>query len=337
MTLIKKPSELDTPTTIKMLVYGQPGLGKSTLALSAPSPLLLDFDGGVHRVNPMHQTDTVQIRSWQDCLDVLNENLSAYKTLVIDTAGKMLDYMALYLISKNPKLGKSNGALTLQGYGERKSEFVGFLKRISIMGKHIVFVAHDREERNGDDKIIRPEIGGSSAGDLIKELDLVGYMEAIGRKRTISFDPCEKYYGKNSCNLDGVMDVPELKDSRNEFLIRVIEKYNSALESKRQTVIDYQDLMLLVEENLTGVTDATSANQFIDWVGGINHVWDSKLQAAMMLKQKATFIGLKLNTMTKKYEGEAPKPSAKKAPAPEPVAVTSDDPNDLFPDNDGTI
>ena len=68
------------------------------------------------------------------------------------------------------------------------------------MGKSVIFVAHEREEKNGEDKQIRPEIGGSSAGDLIKELDLVGYMEAIGKDRTISFDPCEKFYGKNTCN-----------------------------------------------------------------------------------------------------------------------------------------
>ena len=49
------------------------------------------------------------------------------------------------------------------------------------MGKSVIFVAHEREEKNGEEKQIRPEIGGSSAGDLIKELDLVGYMELSER------------------------------------------------------------------------------------------------------------------------------------------------------------
>ena len=47
MSLFKKPSELEFVTTIMMLVYGQPGIGKSTMALSAPNPVLFDFDGGV--------------------------------------------------------------------------------------------------------------------------------------------------------------------------------------------------------------------------------------------------------------------------------------------------
>lgn len=84
--LIKKPFELKVQTSIKTLLYGQPGIGKTTLALSAPSPLLVDFDNGVHRVDPMHQSDTVQVESWQSMLDLLNnEDLASYKTLIIDT------------------------------------------------------------------------------------------------------------------------------------------------------------------------------------------------------------------------------------------------------------
>lgn len=51
MGLIKKPNELTVKNALSALIYGQPGMGKTTLALSSPQPLLLDFDGGVHRVN----------------------------------------------------------------------------------------------------------------------------------------------------------------------------------------------------------------------------------------------------------------------------------------------
>ena len=63
MSLIKKPSELAIPSTVKMMIYGQAGMGKSTLALSAPKPLLLDFDNGVKRINMsnLEGVDIVQI------------------------------------------------------------------------------------------------------------------------------------------------------------------------------------------------------------------------------------------------------------------------------------
>lgn len=66
MSLIKKSNELVIPTTVKMMIYGQAGMGKSTVALSAPKPLLLDFDNGVKRMNMAHleNIDTVQVTSW---------------------------------------------------------------------------------------------------------------------------------------------------------------------------------------------------------------------------------------------------------------------------------
>lgn len=50
------------------MIYGQAGMGKSTVALSAPKPLLLDFDNGVKRMNMAHleNIDTVQVTSWND-------------------------------------------------------------------------------------------------------------------------------------------------------------------------------------------------------------------------------------------------------------------------------
>lgn len=305
MSLIKKPHELQVVPTLKALLYGQPGLGKTTLALSTPSPLLLDFDNGSHRVNPIHLTSTVQIESWQTMLDVLkNEDLSPFKTLVIDTAGKMLDYMGAYLIAKTPKLGKANGALTLQGYGERKAEFINFLKQVSLMGKHIVFVAHDKEEKEGDNKIVRPEIGGSSAGDLIKELDLVGYMEAIGKKRTISFDPCEKFYGKNTCQLPSLIELSDVSNSApaNSLLTNIFADYHKALEGRKQIASDYNELMEIINSKAEAIEDAESANEAATWAKDFEgHIWDSKMMAALKINEKAKQLGLKMNK-DKSYE-----------------------------------
>lgn len=104
MSLFKKPSELAINSTIKVLIYGAPGMGKSTLGLSAPSPVLLDFDGGVQRVNGAFQVPTLQVEKWDDVIAALNEDLSEYKTIVIDTAGKALDFMSAYIIKNEPKM-----------------------------------------------------------------------------------------------------------------------------------------------------------------------------------------------------------------------------------------
>lgn len=312
MSLIKKPHELTVQPTIKTLIYGQPGLGKTTFALSAPNPLLIDFDGGVHRVNAVHQCDTLPVSNYQEFLDVLKENLSAYKTLVIDTAGKMLDYMGAYLIAGDPKLGKRDGSLSLQGYGARKAEFIRVLKQISISGKHLVFVAHEKEEKDGDQKIIRPEIGGSSAGDLIKELDLVGYMEAVGKRRTISFDPCEKYYAKNACNLPPLVELPVLLNEsgdavmHNGQLADIFELYRKNIEKRKVIAAEYTELIEMIDTKIDSVTDADTANDMAEWASKFDGwIWDAKLQAGMKLNNKAKEIGLSFSKKSKKYEPEA--------------------------------
>ena len=326
MGIIRKPSELQVQTTIKILLYGQPGIGKTTLALSAPSPLLLDFDNGVHRVDPRHQTDTVQITSWEDMEQLLNEDIKSYKTLVIDTAGKMLDFMSAHLIKTDSKLGKRDGSLSLQGYGARKHMFSNFLKQVAILGKHLVFVAHEKEEKDGDIKIIRPEIGGSSGGDLVKELDLVGYMEAIGKKRTISFDPSEKFYGKNTCDLDPQMEITDVKTKPNVLLSSIFTQYHEALDKRKEMAVAYNAMIENITAQVAQITDAEDANMFIGWITSTEHIWDTKLQAGRLFNDRTKVLGLKRlpdNTYDTKTP-VTPTPAAQTAvpardPEPEPA------------------
>lgn len=312
MGLIKKPNELTVKANLSAMIYGQPGMGKTTLALSAPTPLLLDFDGGVHRVNAAHRVDTVQITKWEEVNEVLSSPEAAnYATYVIDTAGKMLSFMDVYIMQNNPKLRKSDGTLSLQGYGVRKNMFIDFVKRITIMGKSVIFVAHEREEKVGDEKQIRPEIGGSSAGDLIKELDLVGYMEAIGKKRTISFNPCEKFYGKNTCNLPERLEIPTIIDTNgtpigaNNFMTKIIESYSTYQAKQAELSSEYEALMDVIKENIEMVTDVASANEVAASIASMQHIFDSKLRAGMMLNDKCKSLGLKFNKLSKKYESAA--------------------------------
>lgn len=309
MGLIKKPNELVVKTNLSALIYGQPGMGKTTLALSAPHPLLLDFDGGIHRVNAAHRVDTVQISKWEEVDEVMQSpEIADYATFVIDTAGKMLSFMDKYIMQNNAKMRKADGTLSLQGYGLRKNMFINFVNQVSLMGKSVIFVAHEREEKVGDEKQIRPEIGGSSAGDLIKELDLVGYMEAIGKKRTISFNPCEKFYGKNTCNLPERMEIPTLINDKgdligeNNFMTNIINTYSKYQAKQTELSSEYEDLMEVIKAQIEMVNDVESANNVSKSLASMQHIFDSKIQAGILLNKRCKELGLKLNKVSKQYE-----------------------------------
>lgn len=310
MGLIKKPSELSVKETITAMIYGQPGIGKSTLACSAPNPVLFDYDGGVNRMNGAHKVPTVQITKWEETEEALKEleGMPECETIIIDTAGKMLAYMEQYIRQNNASAINKDGSFSLKGYGVRKKMFVDFLNRVSLMGKNIVFVAHEVEAKRGDDIIIRPEIGGSSANDLIKELDLVGYMEANGKNRTISFDPCDRYYAKNTCNMYGVIKIPVVVDDNgnatgsNSFFTQVVDAFKQRQTVDKEKTSEYEDLIELIRSAAEGIKDAESANGFITFVQGLQQVYNSKAVAGKMLQDKAAELGLKYNKVTKLYE-----------------------------------
>lgn len=312
MGLIKKANELSVQTKIKALIYGQAGMGKTTLAISAPKPLLFDFDNGVHRVNFAHlkDVDTVQITSYQDFLDVLNkEDLSPYESFVIDTGGKALDYMADYIIKRNPKMGKANGTLTLQGYGERKAEFSALCKRIALMDKHIIFVAHRETKQDGDETRYVPLFGGSNYDSLVTELDLVGYMEANGKDRTITFDPTSRNDGKNTCNLASVIKIPTILDLEGNAIAPnnliedvVIKPYIERLKERKAMGETYNKLIDSIKEDIALITDELGANDFISRIDNYNHIGSSKSYGANLLRDKAKQLNLIFNKETKLYE-----------------------------------
>ena len=310
MGLIKQPSEIAPKSTISVLVYGEPGIGKTTIACSAPNAVLFDYDGGVQRINGAHQVPTLQPTSWEDtnaAIEEIEREMPEVQTIVIDTAGKMLDFMSAYIMKTNPKMKQFDGSLTQKGYGVRKQMFIDFIKRLSISGKNVIFVAHEKEEKRGEEWVKRPEIGGSSAADLIKELDLVGYMRAIGKQRTIAFNPTEAYYAKNTCNLPEIEAIPVVVDENGEasgtnvYFTNVIAKYNQYQLDKQQKTSEYAELKEVIESMIAECTDADTLNEVYAKLDKIEHIYNSKLIAGRLLNQKAKALNMKFDKLAKAY------------------------------------
>lgn len=307
MGLIKKKMELVFQPKVKMLIYGQAGVGKSTLALSAPKPLLIDCDNGVHRVNYGHIGDTVQVKSYQDVLDVLNEDLSAYESIIIDTGGKLLDYMAEYIIANNPKLGKKNGSLTLQGYGERKCEFIAFCKKVNMLGKHLIFVAHRQTQQEGDNYRYVPLFGGSNYDALVTELDAVGYLEANGKDRVITFDPTDRNDGKNTCNLPSAIKLPITVDANgnaltNDFIEKfVIDAYIAKLAKAKEDAEAYNKVVAEIEALVNGCNSARDLNGCILQMKDFNHVGTSKDKARHLISNRAKALNVTFDKSSGMY------------------------------------
>ena len=51
---------------VRLLIAGYPGIGKSTLALSAPRPLHIDVDFGIDRIEPRYRKPFIQPRTYDE-------------------------------------------------------------------------------------------------------------------------------------------------------------------------------------------------------------------------------------------------------------------------------
>lgn len=310
MSLIRKASELSIPNTIKMMIYGQAGMGKSTLALSTPKPLLLDFDNGVKRINMSHLEgiDTVQVGAWQDVKDVLQEDLSAYQTIVIDTIGKMMDFIITYKCgTRQPQI---------RDWGGINQEFSWLTRTVGNLNKNVVFVAHRDTRKEGDDTVFIPALREKSYNAIVTELDLLGYLEMRndnGRQmRTITFDPTSRNDGKNTCNLPGVMTIPTIVDAqgkptaKNDFIEKqVIVPYLGMISAKEKDIRKYNELLAEIEDGISQITDAQSANFFIDHINDYKHVGSSLMKARSLFSARVKELGLVYNKDTKAYEDKA--------------------------------
>ncbi len=197
-----------------VVIYGQPGIGKTSLAFSAEKPLLLDFDNGAHRSE--YRKDFVPISDWSEIASIQAADIKDYSTIIIDTVDTCLDYLAANIINRNPKMGNRNGGLTMQGWGALKNEFSEFLKRMKTFGKTVILICHVTEEKRGDDTFFRPLVKGGSKDMINQVADLMGYYFAENNQRVLNFNPTDRWLGKNSASIEPLL-IPNLDADPNYF------------------------------------------------------------------------------------------------------------------------
>jgi hypothetical protein len=220
--------------TLCVTIYAEPGVGKTTLGFTANNPLLLDFDQGARRA--ANRKDSVQVDGWPDVAGLDADTLAPYSTIVVDTVGRALDVLAIDIMRRNPKMG-NNGALSLQGFGQLKSQFAAWVKLLRSFGKDVVFIAHANEERNGDDVAVRLDAQGASKNEIYKQSDAMGRISVDAQgTRILNFTPGLVAYGKNPAQLDPipVQDVSRNPNTLAEVIAQIKEAMNELTDAQRE-------------------------------------------------------------------------------------------------------
>lgn len=301
--MIQKVNELNFESKkIAMIIAGVPGIGKTTLALSSPKPLLVDLDDGLDRVEASFRKDRIVCKDYDELMNDLNTDLSDYETIVIDTGGKLLNFLKPVVIKQDAKNGQRNGELSLKGYGAVKKLFSNFVNFVKGKNKNLIMIFHASEVNLSNDVVgLRIRIEGSSKDEVWDDMDLGGFVEMIGNERHISFSNNDRFYAKGTHGITGSWKIPTLKvGSENNFIANLFAAYNNNLKQETEQYNAYLKVMEY-KSTIDQLSTLESVKNAFKHIQEIEHILSSKTELWFALTEKAKSLGFKYDKTTNNF------------------------------------
>ena len=180
----------DQPDRFNMLVYGESGVGKTTLAGSADlvpemrKVLVLDIEGGLRSIKSRYpDVESVRIKTW-DAMKNVYDRLYAgdldYNTVIIDSlteAQKMsMDLIMRKLVQEHEE--RSVDVPGIREWNINIEQTRKFVRLFRDLPLNIIFTALprvDKNERTGATRT-KPSLSGKVADEVAGFLDIVAYL-----------------------------------------------------------------------------------------------------------------------------------------------------------------
>ncbi len=287
---VKKPAEFNfSDKKFMAIISGQPGLGKTTLALSAPKPFLFDTDNGVARVKAEHRCPTSTVSSYEELLeDMRSEEYRAAETIVVDTGGTLVQLMKPWAKKQDTRASKNGMAM----FGVIKQEFDRLCYQIRSQDKkHLVVVFHTTEQVKGDTIQARLSCEGSAKDIVWTPADFGGHMYVENRSRMIGFSPTDEYFAKGCFGITGTIPVPTLQPGQpNVFLSNLFQTAQQLISEEAQVYQGERDLYTAAMEQgkaaIETVVDPDTAKTASDLIAGLSHALTSKRELRALFNKR---------------------------------------------------
>lgn len=217
-----------TAVAPKVLIYGQSGVGKSTLASKFRKPVFLDFEGGLSYLEVDRTPQIVSLDRFYKYLAELYQTAEAgkreYDTIVIDST----DWLVRKVVEKAAGIDKAHLEETLNksngGYGNGaqvlanhiRTKLLPMLVLLNKQGYGICLIAHaerktlvDEEGFNTDR--IAPKIDEKTMHVFVEWADSVFYLKrGADGERILVLDGDDNILAKNRIGLTGEVKLSDV-------------------------------------------------------------------------------------------------------------------------------
>lgn len=282
-----------------ILIYGDPGVSKTSLFFTAEKPLLFDFDKGVER--SIGRKDIVRPTKWDEIEEMMNTDSlanSGYKTVGIDTAAAALDnFVSDYLIRKDPKNSRGGGALSLSGFGAMMATWKRFVNYLRQHGMDLVILAHAQEkDMAGDVRLLRPQVTGGSYAILMAMADMVGYMEKKGVTTVINFSPTERNVGKNCAEIEELKPPHYSDPAWKTYMAEIIQRIRVSLTKQTEEQQAAEKMMNDLAEQVNKLENEEQLQEMITYIEGLEEPFRTQ-GIHLLMPRHELFISSQLQQM----------------------------------------
>ncbi|MCH5186805.1 MAG: ATP-binding protein [Oscillospiraceae bacterium] len=304
--MIKQPNELTfNDKKFSMILYGAPGVGKTTLALSAPNPILIDFDRGVSRVKAYHRTLTIVCSTYEEVLsDIEAPEIKDCETIVIDTGGSFVSFLQAWAMRINPAVNRQKDGKTIsqKGFGAVKQEFQRFTNYVrDTLDKNVIYVFHSDEQKDKDgNPQYRILCEGAAKNIVWQPCDFGGYVQMVGNNRVVTFSPTQEFFAKGCYGIEGQMVVSTIGPTdKNNFITNLFAMARENIAKDAEAFVplkeQYDKTMAEATATIDAIETAEDATHAIFVLSQLEHALTSKREASAMLKAKADELGFVLD------------------------------------------
>lgn len=234
----------EVPVTAKVLLYSDPGVGKTTAAALSPKPLIINCEGGtlcLNKFKDFHKKLDIQtfrpdnIKELQEIFWYLKSGQHDRQTVVLDSLSE-IQRMCMDEILSDPKRDDKFDRDTpiLQDYSKNTQQLRKLVRAFRDLPINVVFtcLASERKDETDGSVKVMPDLTPKLAADVMGYVDVVGYMFVSEEKgvRKLLTQPKGKYMAKDRSGklgtglleptmfhvfnkiTDGVVEVPEYID-----------------------------------------------------------------------------------------------------------------------------